>query len=390
VILAHKIRLVPTPKQEDYFRRACGTARFAYNWALSEWQRQYAAGEKPSGVSLNVQFNGIRREQFPWTYCVHRDCTSRPFKQVQWAYSAFFSGISNCPKFKKKGKCRDSFYFANDRFVLAEKWVRLARVGAVKIRESLRWSGKIMGATVVREVDAWFLVVQVDVGNIKRERIANNCVGIDLGVTTSVTLSTGEKIGGPKAFKVVQQKLRRLCKAHARKKNGSENKKKATLKLARCHRRIANIRGDFLHKMTTRLCSENQAIGIEDLGVQGMLRYRKLARVISDESFGEFRRQLAYKSHIWNSTIVVADRFFPSSKTCSACGFVLKKLPLSSRTWVCPQCGETHDRDINAAKNLVPWATGDVKPVEMEALARPAVGHAKLLSRKQEFMRRFF
>ncbi|MFA4971151.1 MAG: RNA-guided endonuclease TnpB family protein [bacterium] len=390
MILAHKIRLRPTPKQEAYFRRACGTTRFTWNWALAEWQRQYAAGEKPSGLSLKKRFNAIRREQFPWTYEVHRDCTARPFDHVQRAFQHFFRRVKagqkpGYPRFKKKGKSRDSFYIANDKFAMQERCAKLPFVGAVRTREPLRWSGKITGGTVRRDADAWFLVVQVDVGELRRPRTAEGVVGVDLGIAMSMTLSTGEKIEGPRAIRVAMQMLQRLSRQHARKKKGSQNRRKAAERLARLHRRIANIRQDFLHKVTTRLVRENQAVGIEDLNVQGMVRNRKLARSIQDEAFGEFRRQLTYKGPIWDSKIVVYPRFEPSSKKCSDCGEVIKQLPLNVREWVCPACGVVHDRDVNAAMNLkqLGAASPEVTPVERVALARTRV-RVQPPSKKQE------
>ena len=388
MILAHKIRLVPTPKQEAYFRRACGTARFTYNWALAEWKQQYAAGAKPNGVALKKQFNAIRREQYPWTYEVHRDCTARAFDHLQEAFRNFFrrvkaGGKPGYPRFKKKGRSRDSFYIANDCFSVAVKYAKLPFVGAVKTREPLRWTGKITGGTVRREADSWFLVVQVDVGEFRRPRTADGIVGVDLGIATTVTLSTGEKIDGPKALRAAMQRLQRLSRQHARKWKGSKNREKASAKLARLHRRIANIRMDWLHKVTTRLCRENQAIGIEDLNVQRMIRERGFGRSISDEAFGEFRRQLTYKAPIYDDEVHVADRFYASSKTCSDCGEVVAMLPLSVREWACAACGSVHDRDENAAINLVPRATGEVTPVEKGALARTRV-RVQLPSVKQE------
>jgi len=391
VILSHKIRLVPTPTQEAYFRCACGTARFTYNWALAEWKRQYEAGAKPNGMALRKQFNAIRRDQFPWTYEVHRDCTARAFDHLQSAFRHFFRRVKmgekpGFPKFKKKGRNRDSFYVANDKFSVSDRSVRLPFVRNVKARESLRWQGKITGGTVRREADAWFLIVQVDVGEIRRPRTADGIVGVDLGVATTVTLSTGEKIDGPKALRAAMQRLQRLGRQLSHKQKGSKNRRKAADRLARLHRRIANIRMDFLHKITTRLCRENQAIGIENINVQDMVKRNRLARSIQDEAFGEFRRQLTYKAPMYDDEIQVADRFYASSKTCSDCGEVVAMLPLSVREWACAACGSVHDRDENAAINLVPRATGEVTPVERGALARTRV-RAKLPSGKQELYR---
>lgn len=359
MILAHAIRLVPTLAQEEYFRRACGASRFTYNWTLAEWKRRYEAGEKPSGRSLKKQFNSIRREQFPWTYEVHRDCTARPFDHVQRAFQNFFRGLKTgkkvgYPKFKKRGKSRDSFYIANDRIGFDGLRVRIPVLGLVKMREQLRFDGDVVGATVMRSADQWHIVVQVDVGEFTRPRTGDNAVGVDLGIKDSAVLSTGEVIDGPKALRKNIKQLQRLSRSHSRKQKGSNNRRKSAMKLARFHLRIANIRKDWQQKFTTYLCKNHAAVGIEDLCVSGMVRNRKLARSIADEGFGEIRRQLSYKALVFGTDIVIHDRWFPSSKTCSRCGHVKDVLPLSIRTYECAACGLVIDRDANAAINLEP------------------------------------
>lgn len=369
MILAHKIRIDPTYKQEAYFRRACGTARFTYNWAIAEWKRLHDLGEKPTGMSLKKQFNAIRGTEFPWTYDVHRDCTARAFANVQRAFVNFFKKRTKYPKFHKQGH-KDSFYISNDKLRLQGKVAIFPVLGKVKLREALRFEGKIMNATVKRKADAWFLVVQIDVGNIHKSRIANDCIGIDLGLTNFATLSTGEKIEGPKALKQSLKKLRRLSKLHSRKQRGSKNRKKAVVKLAKYHRHVADIRNDFLHKLSTRLSRENQTITIEYLSVRNMLRNKYLARSISDAGWSEFRRQLMYKMPMHDSSLIIVDKFYPSSKTCSNCGSIKQVLKLSEREYTCESCGITMDRDLNAALNLkqIGWVTPEFTPVDTEAL----------------------
>ena len=364
MILAHKIRLVPTPRQETYFRRACGTSRFVWNEALSMWKAAYEAGEKPSGRALRVQFNATKYQRFPWLKSIHRDAHSRPFDNLQAAFSRFFRRVQagqtpGYPQFKKKGKCKDSFYVANDLFRFDGNRVRLPKLGWVRMREPLRLTGKVMGATVSRTANQWHLAVQVEVGDIKKPRTSDGTVGVDLGVKSSAVLSTGEVIQGPKALKSNLKRLRRLSRQHSRKVKGSSNRKKSTLKLARLHLKITNLRADHTHKLTTRLCRENQAIGIEDLAVGNMVRNRRLARSIQDEGWGQFRWQLGYKAPMFGSEVTVHDRWFPSSKTCSTCGLVREgPLPLSVRRWTCGGCETLHDRDLNAAINLRPTIRG--------------------------------
>lgn len=358
MILSHKIRLEPNNKQRSYLSQAAGTARFVWNWALAEWDRQYKVGEKPKADELKKQFNQIKYQEFPWLGDIHRDAHSQPFADLQKAFGSFFKKITKRPRFKKKGVSRDSFYVANDKLRLNGKKVRLPKVGWIRLREPLRFEGKILSARVSREADRWFIAFQVDVGDYKKPRTQHKTTGVDLGITTAATLSDGEKIDGPKPLKRFLKRLQRLSRQHSRKQRGSNNRKKSALKLAKLHRKIKNIRQDFLHKLTSRLCRENQAVGIEDLNVAGMLRNKRLSRAISDVSFGEFRRQLDYKSEIYGTALVVANRWFPSSKTCSNCQQIKDSLSLSDRVYRCDSCGLEIDRDFNAAINLKPVAAG--------------------------------
>lgn len=371
VILSHRIALDPTADQVEAFRRASGVARFTWNWALAEWGRQYEAGEKPTALKLKKRWNSIKGVSYPWVYESPKGVNQQVFTNLGKAFKCFFQKKAKYPKFKKKGR-RDSFYVENDRFRIEGKTAILPKIGKVRLREELRFDGKIMSGVVSRTADRWFLSVQVDVGDYLKPRTANGTVGIDLGLTSFATLSTGEKIEAPKPLRKALKKLARLQRVLARRKKGSNRRERTKRALSRLYARISNIRSDFLHKLTTRLCSENQAMGIEDLNVAGMIRNRKLSRAISDVGWGEFRRQIEYKKGIYGTLIEVFDRWFPSTKTCSSCGVIQEgKIPLSIRSWVCPDCGAFHDRDVNAAINLKPLGTGspEVTLVEMEALA---------------------
>ena len=389
MILAHRIRLVPTPRQADYFLRACGTTRFVWNEALRRWKDAYEAGEKPSGRKLKKAFNADKYERWPWLREVHRDAHARPFDDLQAAFANFFrrvktgAGKVGYPKFKKKGKAGDSFYVANDKLAFDGRRIRLPKVGWIKLREALRFDGKVVGATISRTADRWHVSVQVDVGERRKERTSDFTVGVDLGIKASATLSTGEVVEGPKALDRNIKKLRRLSRRHSRKEKGSRGRRKSAVRLARLHARIADVRSDWTHKLSTRLCRENQAVGIEDLHVAGMARNRKLARRIADEAWGQFRWQLTYKAPMFGTKLVVHDRWFPSSKRCSRCGVVRSDLPLAVRTFECVACGLRIDRDLNASRNLYPGVTGESTPVEIAALAEASVS-VKLRSRKPE------
>lgn len=356
--ISHKIRLVPTKKQEEYFCKACGVSRFTYNWGLATWKELYEKNEKPSAFKLKKHFNSIKRKQFPWVYEVGKDCSQQPFYNLENAFQQFFRRVRNgekpgFPKFKNKG-IKDSFYISNDKIKLFNRQIRIPRLGLVKTRESLKFQGKIMGAVVSRRANRWFISIQVEMEEYKKQKTSNNIVGIDLGISQSATLSTGEIFQSPKPLKKLLKNLKRKSRQHSKKKLRSNNRKKSQLQLAKLHMKIADIRKDFTHKLTTKLCRENQAIGIEGLNVSNMMKNKRLARSIGDESWGELRRQLEYKSKIYDNKLVVFDKFYPSSKKCSSCGNIKASLSLSERNYNCENCGLNIDRDLNAAINLIP------------------------------------
>jgi putative transposase len=359
MLIAHKIALDPNNVQATYFARASGTARFAYNWALAEWKRQYEACKadsslpKPSQMALRRQLNGVKGEQFPWMLEVTKNAPQMAIIQLGAAFKNFFAGRAQYPKFRKKG-VHDRFSLTNDQFGIDGSRIRIPNLGWVRMRETLRFPGKIMSATVSRVADRWFVSITVDASDSLPLPKAENqgAVGVDLGVSALATLSTGESIAGPKAHKALLCRLQRLSRGLSRKVKGSQNRKKAKARLSRLHARIGNIRRDGLHQLTTDLARRFHTIGIEDLNVKGMVKNRHLSRAVSDRGFFEFRRQLDYKAAQRGGVVVVADRWYPSSKTCSVCGHKLAALPLSVRNWTCPECGSLHDRDVNAAINL--------------------------------------
>ena len=391
MIVAHKIALDPNNVQATYFAKAAGVARFAYNWALAEWQRQYEAWKldnsllKPSQAALRRQLNAIKREQFPWMLEVTKCAPQMAIIQLGEAFKNFFAGRAKYPKFRKKG-VHDRITLTNDQFSIDGCRIRIPNLGWVRMREPLRFAGKIMSATVSRVADRWFVSIAVDTEDPPKRKAENQgIVGVDLGVSALATLSTGEVITGPKPHKALLDRLRRLSQSLSRKQKGSRNRQKAKAKLARLHARIANIRTDALHKLTTEITRRFHAIGIEDLNVRGMMANRHLARSIADMSFHEFRRQLEYKAERRGGLVVVANRWFPSSKTCSACGSAQEAMPLSVRQWVCPDCGTRHDRDLNAARNLATYAASSaVSACGEEGSGRARKSAVKPASEKQE------
>ncbi|PWI58416.1 RNA-guided endonuclease InsQ/TnpB family protein, partial [Sulfoacidibacillus thermotolerans] len=260
---SHKIALDPNHKQATYFAKACGVARFAYNWGLAEWKRQYKAGEKPTQASLRRQLNAIKREQFPWMLDVTKNAPQMALIHLGGAFERFFRGEAKYPTFKKKG-IHDRFTLTNDQFAVCDKRIRVPKLGWVRMRETLRFSGKIMSATISREADKWFVSLTVDTEDAPPMCENQAIVGVDLGVNRLATLSDGTFVTGAKPHRALLNRLRRLSRSLSRKQKGSKNRAKAKLKLAKLHAKIANIRNDELHKLTTRLASQYGVIVMED------------------------------------------------------------------------------------------------------------------------------
>jgi putative transposase len=353
MMVAHKIALDPNNKQRSYFARASGTARFAYNWALGEWKRQCQTGGKPSEASLRRQLNLLKREQYPWMFDVTKCAVQVAIIDLGTAFRGFFEKRGAYPRFKKKG-IGDSFCAANESgtFRCDGKGIKLPMIGWIRMREPVRFSGVLKRVTVRRQADRWFASIMVETADIQPVVQPQEAVGVDLGVNKLAVLSDGAAINGPKAHTALLKRLRRTSRAFSRKQRGSRNAAKARRRLARLHARIANVRKDAIHKATTRLVKTYRRIGIEDLNVRGMAQNRHLARSIMDGGFHEFRRQLEYKAQFYGAIIVVADKWFPSSKTCSCCGSVKTELALSQRLFHCFECSFESERDWNAARNL--------------------------------------
>ena len=378
MIRGHIIELKPNNVQENHFARACGVARKAYNWALYEWQRQYALDKayrdaclasgiemdtkklnKPSQAKLRRELNAIKREFFPYMLEVTKCAPQLAIMQLGDAYKNFFKGLAKYPTARKKGR-DDRFGLSNDQFAIKAKSIRIPNLGWVRMKEPLRFDGKIMSATISKRGGKWFVSVAVEIDDtIKKVVRTGKIVGIDLGITDLLVLSDGTKIKAPKPLKTNLKRLRQLNKVLSRKKKGSKNREKAKTKLSRLHYKIRCIRQDSLHKITSDLVKAFDVMAIEDLNVKGMVKNRRLSRAISDLGFFEFKRQLIYKANEQGKTVKSVGRFYPSSKTCSNCNHILGKdeLTLKMRDWICPSCQTKHDRDLNASINILNNAT---------------------------------
>ena len=346
--LAHKIRIYPNKKQITNLKKACGVSRYTYNWALAKWNELYNQGIKTNGFELKKIWN---QEKPEWVYESPKDANQRPFANLNKAFQRFFKKKARYPRFKKKGN-NDSFYISNDKMVLKNGKINIYKIGWLKLSEELRFKGKILSATVSNKADQWFISITVDVIDYKKERTNDEIIGIDLGLKEAITCSNGIQIQAPKPFKKQKNKIAKLNRRLARKKKGSKNRNKQKVKLQKAYLKLSNIRNDFWHKVSSKLCNENQVICLEDLAVANMLKNHKLAFSLADVGLGVFYQLIEYKSKIWDNTINYVDRFFPSSKKCSNCGNIKDKLSLNERIYICEVCGFKLDRDINASKNI--------------------------------------
>lgn len=357
MLRAHKIRINPTPEQEQYLCQACGVARFCYNWGLESWRKQYEAGEKPSAYALKKQLNAVKRQEFPWMYDVSKCAVDTGFRNLNAAFKNFFRRCKNgdakkgYPNFKSKRRSKQSFRMDGGRVKLDGYWIKLERLDEpINMAEVLRLDGKITSVTISKNGEYWYAAINVEVEPPRHEH-SQESVGIDLGIKTLAVLSDGTQFENQKPLRSELRKLKRLNRELSRRQKGSGRWQRTKKKLARLHRRIADRRLDYQHKMTTQIARKYQVVGVEDLNVAGMLRNHCLALSIADAGFGEVRRQLNYKAAWYGGDLVTIGRFFPSSRLCPVCGCINSELKLSDRTWICV-CGAVHDRDRNAACNI--------------------------------------
>lgn len=352
MFLSHKIRIYPNREQEQFLKKSCGVARFAYNWGLAEWQKRYKNGEKPNHLKLKRQFNELKNHEFPFVNEVSCCCYQCAFSNLGKAYKNFFDRRTKFPRFKKKG-IHESFSITNQKFSVENKSVKIPKMQPMKMAEELRFEGKIMSGTVSRVADKWYISIVVDVKKDLTFPKTGKFVGVDLGVKDIAITSDACKFANPRWIQKSEKKLKRLQREMARRQRASKRRERTRLRLARQHDRVANQRKDWLHKITTYLVRKYDVIALEDLNIRGMVKNHNLAKAITNVALGEFNRQIEYKAQMYGKQIHRVDRFFPSSKTCSVCGCVQEKMPLHVREWKCPDCGAHHDRDINAATNLL-------------------------------------
>ncbi|GCE50560.1 putative transposase [Thermosporothrix hazakensis] len=351
---AYKYRISPTDEQKHRLARTFGCVRFVFNWALR--QKTDASYNEHKWIyykDLSEMLTALKKQdEYAWLNDASSVSLQQRLRHLEKAFITFFEGRAQCPTFKKKRHQQSATYTSN-AFVWRNGMITLARMNEPL---DIRWSrplpdgSKPSSVTVSKDsAERSFISILVEEDSEHLPPSVQS-VGADLGLKSLVVLSAGEMVGNPKCFAKDEKKLAKAQRRHAKKKKGSN---KARKKVARIHARIADRRRDFLQKLSTRLIRENQTICVETLAVKNMVKNEKLAKAISDVGWPEWVSQLEYKANWYGRTLVKMDRWYPSRKRCCACGHLLDALALDVREWTCPACEVHHDRDINAAKNMV-------------------------------------
>ncbi len=360
---AYKTELDPNNKQCTMMGRCCGTARFVYNWGLTEWKQWYEDGKKPSEYSLRKHFNSVKDEVCPWVREVPYAVTEAALRNLGSAFKHFFRRVKNgekkvgYPKFKKRGR-HNSFQLRNtkvegDRVRLTSiGWGRLKERGYLPITDSGTKFGTY--ATISEHAGRWYISVQVEEEIPDPVNDSTLVVGVDFGLKALAVCSDGTVYENPHVLREAQRKLNRLQRELSRRTKGGANWRKTKAKLQRQHAKVQNVRRYILHDISHDIIVNKQpaTIAIENLNVSGMMSNHHLAQAIADVGFYELRRQIEYKAKWHGVNVVLIDRWFPSSKTCSRCGCIKDDLALGDRIFKCLDCGLEIDRDYNAALNL--------------------------------------
>ena len=360
LLRTQQIALNPNNKQSTLMAQHCGYRRVAYNFALSAFKAGLDEDNWQSEQDLRKEFNAVKRDKFDWCSELSQNAPKNAIRDLGDAVSRWKNGQNNFPTYKKRS---DRISYQADNGVgtveVHKKRIKLPKIGWIRMREKLRWTGEIGKVVVSKRNHRWFvsIFVHCDGGNYRHQTTLFDDkppIGIDVGINTLATCSDGTKYDNPRPLKRYERKLARANRRLSRRQKGSQNWYKAKAILTGVHARIGNIRKDAHHKASTDIVRRASTIGIETLNIRGLLKNHKLAKAFSDSALSRFLTMLKYKAERRGVPITQADRFFASSKTCSNCGHKKKDLMLSNRTYHCTECGFECDRDVNAAINLCP------------------------------------
>ncbi|GBC81679.1 hypothetical protein HRbin10_00791 [bacterium HR10] len=360
VTQAFRFELDPNVAQRVALAKHVGTARFAYNWGLARCLEAIEQGRRvPSAISLHKEWNRWKRQHAPWWTEVSKCAPQEAFRDLERAFRSWWRRLARKPRFKRKKLLLDNKARLTGSIRVFPRHVQLPRIGKVRTKERTdkllvlleARKARILSATIAREADRWYVSLACEVERPDPELRQGEPVGVDLGLASFLVLSDGTRVNAPRPLRKMLRLLRRRSRQLSRKRRGSQNRRKAILMLARLHRRVRNIRRDFLHKVTTELARTKPVIVVEDLAVKALAGGR-LARSIGDVGWGTFRWMLEYKCRWYGARLIIAPRGFPSTRLCSACGHLNGRLPLHRRVYACAACGLELDRDLNAALNL--------------------------------------
>ncbi|HVP49741.1 MAG TPA: RNA-guided endonuclease TnpB family protein [Candidatus Bathyarchaeia archaeon] len=371
ILRAYKTELDLNNTQKTACARHAGAARWAYNWGLARKMEAYQNGEKVlTAIDLHRELNLLKQSELSWMYAVSKCAPQEALRNLDQAYAHFFRRVKEkkagrkvrvgYPKFKSKKNGLGGFRLTGAIHIF-ENAIQLPRLGRLRLKECGYLPVEdvhILGVTVSERAGRWFVSVQIERDIPDPKPTYKPVAGVDLGILALATVSDGTRIENPRAFKSRLRKIKRLQRGVSRRKKGSANREKAVRRLARAHLRVANVRKNALHQVTSRLARTKSAVVLENLNVSGMVKNHHLAQAIMDVGFYEFRRQMLYKGHWYGCQFILADPFYPSSKRCSQCGHIQVEMGLSERVYICDHCGWKVDRDLNAAINLEQLATG--------------------------------